>query len=74
MKKRIRISINCQLDFLQTEVTYPDGRCLTDKLWRVANSDPERELAIMKAKAQCFDLLWQYTELGQEAYIHPYLN
>ena len=74
MKKKITISINCQLDYVQVEVMMPDGRCLPDKRYPESNSSPKREDAIIKAKAQCFDLLWQYTEMGKDAIIHPYLN
>lgn len=73
-KNQIKIGINAQLDYLQVEVTMPDGRCLPDKRLPVAASSPLREDAIMRAKAICFDLLWEYTEMGKQAYIHPYLN
>lgn len=72
--KKIKISINCQLDYVQVEVTMPDGRVLADKRWPCPNSSPNRDVAILEAKGQCFDLLWQYTEMGDAAYIHPYLN
>lgn len=73
-KLNFEIQINCQLDYIETEVIRPNRTVIKDKRWTVSESNPGRETAIMAAKARCFDLLWEYTELGHHVEIHPYLN
>lgn len=74
MKKLVSIKFDVELDAVVLRVMI-DAHTKIDTRWTCRNSDKKKLARVIKdAKVRCYDLLWEYTELGYDAKIIPYLN
>jgi hypothetical protein len=69
-----QIRINTQLDYTTVEVVENGNFQIHHRFEYWPKTQARKEEIMILAKAQCFDVLWELTELGEKAEIYPYLN